>query len=165
MGTSATAAQGSGVTIRRAKRADLASVFALIQQARGAQLSQQELIQKATLFGYLMAETGGRLIGIAGMLVENSVTCVRDLHAAGASVRGLATITLLDAIEAEANGLACDSVMVQVPQQSGLNVIHALLTDRAYQRKGVNEMTRLQKEVAAEHFQEEIPLWVKSLRK
>jgi N-acetylglutamate synthase-like GNAT family acetyltransferase len=165
MGTSPAAAQGSGVTIRRAKRADLANVFALIQQARGAQLSQQELIQKATLFGYMMAETGGRLIGIAGMLVENSITCVRDLHAAGASVRGLATLTLLDAIEEEANSLACDALMVQVPQQSGLNVIHALLTDRSYQRKAAGELTRLQKEVAGEHFQEDSALWVKSLRK
>ena len=164
MGKSAATVGSAALVVRRAKRADLAPVFALIQQARGAQLSQAELIQKATLFGYLMAESAGRLLGVAGMLVENSVTCVRDLHAAGSSVRGVATITLLEAIEDEATGLACDSVIVQVPQQPGLNVIHALLTDRTYRRKSMTEMTRLQQEVASEHFQEDIPVWLKSLR-
>jgi len=150
------------VSVRRAKRTELAPVFALIQRARGGQLSPQDIVQKATGYGFLMAEVKERLIGVAGMLVENSVVCVRDLHAASTSMRGLATVALMDAIEGEAAALACDAVIVQVPK--GTSVVEALLRDRHYEPKKLSEMKSLWREVASEQFAGNMPLWISNLR-
>ena len=162
MGTSAATTSRSAVSVRRVKRTELGPVFALIQQARGGTLSAQDLIQKATAYGYLMAEVNAQLIGVAGMLVENSVTCVRDLHPARTSMRGLATVALMDAVEAEAGGLACEAVIVQVPK--GTSVVEALLRDRHYQPKKLAEMKSAWREVASEQFESGVPLWVNNLR-
>ncbi len=162
MGTSPATTSRSAVTVRRARRTELAPVFALIQQARGSQLSPQDIVQKATGYGYLMAEVKERLIGVAGMLVENSVVCVRDLNAASTSMRGLATVALMDAVEAEAVALACEAVIVQVPK--GTNVVEALLRDRHYEQKKLSEMKSLWREVASEQFENNMPLWVSNLR-
>lgn len=154
--------RGTGVTVRRAKRTDLGPVFALIQHARGGVLSSEEIIRKATGYGYLIAEAQERIIGVAGMLMENSVVCVRDLHAAGASTRGLATAVLMDAIEGEAGALACEAIIVQMPP--GTPVMEALLRDRRYQRRTLDEMKRLWREVAREQFEPDAALWVNNLR-
>ncbi len=162
MGTRAAEATRAAVSVRRARRTDLGPIFALIQRARGGQLTQQDIVAKATGYGYLMAELNERLIGVAGMLVENSIACVRDLHAVSTSMRGLSTVALMDAIEDEAGGLACESVIVQVPRDSTL--IEALLSDRHYAAKRLNELRIAWREVAIEQFEPNVPLWVNNLR-
>ncbi len=148
--------------MRRAKRAELGAVFGLIQRARGGALTQDELVQKATGYGYLIAEAGERLLGVAGMLVENSVACVRDLHVTGASARGIATAALMRAIEGEAETLACEAIIVQVPP--GAPVVEALLRDRRFAPRALDEMKSLWREVAREQFEPGVPLWVSNLR-
>ena len=163
MGTNSASTSLSAVSVRRVGRTELAPVFALIQRAYGGKLTQQELVQKATGYGYLLAEAQGRIIGVAGILVENSVACVRDLHYAGLSMRGLAIAALVDAVEAQAGGLACEAVIIQVPP--GFALAEALLHDRRYERKSLAEMKSLWREVAADQFGGELPLWVNNLRK
>lgn len=162
MGTSPAATSRSAVTVRRVRRTELGPVFGLIQKARGGQLSQEDIVQKATGYGYLMAELGGRLIGVAGMLVENSIACVRDLHAVSLSVRALATIALMDTIEEEAGKLACEAVIVQVPR--GSSGLEAILRDHRYQLKKLSELKSAWREVASEQFESGVSLWVKNLR-
>ena len=163
MGTSSASTSLSGVNVRRVGRTELGPVFALIQRAYGGKLTKQELIQKATGYGYLVAEAQGRIIGVAGMLVENSVACVRDLHYSTLSMRGLAIVALMNAVEAEAGGLACDAVIVQVPP--GFALAEALLHDRHYERKALDAMKSLWREVASDQFGGELPLWVNNLRR
>ena len=162
MGTHPAEATRDAVSVQRAKRSDLGAIFALIRRARGGQLTERDIIQKATGFGYLRAELNGRLIGVAGMLAESSITCVRDLHPVSRSMLGLATVALMDAIEAEAGGLACEAVIVQVP--AGSKLIEALLRDRHYAPKPLGEMRKAWREVAAEQFEADVPLWVNNLR-
>jgi ribosomal-protein-alanine N-acetyltransferase len=148
--------------VRRAKRTDLGAVFELIQRARGGAFTRDEVISKATGYGYWMAESGGRLLGVAGLLVDNSVACVRDLHTAGAAARGVAAAALLDAVEGEAGGLACEVVIVQAPPDTP--VIDALLRDRGYAPRALDELKGLWRDVAREHFGADTRLWVGSLR-
>jgi hypothetical protein len=162
MGTNPTATTRAAVTVRRVRRTELGPVFALIQGARGGQLPTEDIVQKAIGYGYLVAEVQDRIIGVAGMLVENSVACVRDLLAASTSMRGLSTVALMDAIEIEAGGLACEAVIVQVPK--GTSVVEALLRDRRYEPKKLSELKGLWREVASEQFEATVPLWVTNLR-
>jgi len=162
MDTHPTPRPASGVTVRRAKRADLARAFALIQHARGGAFSGEDIIRKATGYGYLLAEAPARLIGVAGLLIENSVACVRDLHAAGASTRGLATAALMEAIEREAGAMACEAIIVQMPV--GAPVIEAILRDRHFAQQPIDGMKRLWREVAREQFEPGAALWVNNLR-
>jgi hypothetical protein len=163
MGTGSAATSLSAVTVRRVGRTELGPVFALIQRAYGGALTQRELVQKATGYGYLVAEAQERIIGVAGMLVENSIACVRDLHPSGRSMRGLAIVALMDAVETEAGALACEAVIVQVPP--GFGLAEALLRDRHYERKALDQMKALWREVAGDQFGSGVPLWVNNLRK
>ncbi len=162
MDTHPAAGSRAGVSVRRAKRADLAPVFALIRHARGRALSDADIVEKATGYAYLIAEAQERMIGVAGMLAENSVVCVRDLHPSGAATRGLATAALLDAIEREAGGLACEAVIVQAPP--GAPVIEAILRDRHYEHRAFDELKALWREIAREQFEPGAALWVNNLR-
>lgn len=162
MGTNPPEAARAGVAVRRAKRTDLGAVFGLIQRARGGAFTRDELVGKATGYGYWMAEAGGRLLGVAGLLVENSVACVRDLHTAGAAVRAIAAAALLDAVEGEAGGLACEVVIVQAPPDAP--VIEALLRDRGYAPYALDELKDHWRDVAGEQFDAGARLWVGSLR-
>jgi hypothetical protein len=148
--------------VARARRSDLGPIFALIRHARAGQLSERDIVEKAIGYGYLTAELNERLIGVAGMLVQNSIACVRDLHPVSRSMLGLATVALLDAIEMEAGGLACEAVIVQVPP--GSKLIEALLRDRRYAPKPIGEMRPAWREVALEQFEADIPLWANNLR-
>jgi hypothetical protein len=163
MGASSASTSLSAVSVRRVGRTELGPVFALIQRAYGGKLTQQDLVQKATGYGYLVAEAQGRIIGVAGMLIENSIACVRDLHPSGLSMRGLAIVALIDAIETEAGALACEAVIVQVPP--GYALAEALLRDRQYERKPLDQMKALWREVAGDPFGSGLPLWVNNLRK
>ena len=163
MGASSTSTSLSAVSVRRVGRTELAPVFALIQRAYGGKLSRPELVQKATGYGYLLAEAQGRIIGVAGMMVENSVACVRDLHYAGLSMRGLAIVARMDAFEAQAGALACEAVIVQVPP--GFALAEALLRDRHYERKLLGELKSLWREIAGDQFDSALPLWVNHLRR
>jgi hypothetical protein len=162
MGTPPAEATGAAVSVQRARRSDLGPIFALIRRARGGRLSEQDIVKKAIGYGYLKAELNERLIGVAGMLVENSIACVRDLHPVSRSMLGLATVALMDAVEAEAGGLACEAVIVQVPPGSSL--IEALLRDRRYAPRALSAMRSAWREVATEQFEVNMPLWVNNLR-
>lgn len=148
--------------MRRAKRADLAPVFALIRQARGGALSAADIVAKATGYAYLIAEAQGRVVGVAGMLAENSVMCVRDLHLTGAAMRGLASAALLETVEREAGGLACEAVIVQAP--AGVPVVDAILRDRHYEQRAFEDMKAPWREIVREQFEAGAPLWVTNLR-
>jgi hypothetical protein len=152
----------AGVSVRRAKRADLAPVFALIRQARGGALSAADIVAKATGYAYLIAETQGRMVGVAGMLAENSVMCVRDLHLSGAATRGMATAALLDSVEREAGGLACEAVIVQAPPSAP--VVDAILRGRHYEQRAFEDMKAPWRELVREQFEPGAPLWVNNLR-
>ncbi len=155
-------ANRAGVSVRRARRADLAPVFALIRQARGGALSAADIVAKATGYAYLIAEAQGRIVGVAGMLAENSVLCVRDLHLTGAATRGLATAALLAAVEREAGGLACEAVIVQAP--AGAPVVEAILRDRHYEPRAFEEMKAAWREIVREQFEPGAAFWVNNLR-
>ena len=126
------------------------------------QLSEADIVEKATGYGYLSAELNERMIGIVAILVENSIACARDLHAVSTSMRGLATVALMDAVEAEAGALACEAVIIQVP--TGSTLIEALLRDRHYAPRSLAELRKAWREVAATQFEADVPLWVRNLR-
>ena len=162
MGAHTADATLAAVNVRRARRTELGPVFAMIRRARGGQLSEADIVEKATGYGYLSAELHERMIGIVAMLVENSIACARDLHAVSTSMRGLATVALMDAVEAEAGALACEAVIIQVP--TGSTLIEALLRDRHYAPRSLAELRKAWREVAATQFEADVPLWVRNLR-
>jgi len=91
------------------------------------------------------------------------VACVRDLHYLALSMCGLATVALMDAVEKQAGRLVCEVVIVQVPP--GFALAEALLHDRHYERKPLDDMKNLWREVAGDQFGGELRLWVHNLRK
>lgn len=60
--------------IRRPRPADLDNIAALINEARGKQLSKADVMESFTETSYLTAEASGEMVGVISFVVENLIT-------------------------------------------------------------------------------------------
>jgi N-acetylglutamate synthase-like GNAT family acetyltransferase len=150
------------IQVRRARRAELGAIFALIQQFDGSRLTPQQIMERATSYGYLVAEEDSLIAGAAGLLLTNSVACIRDLVAIDTNGGSVAVEALLASIGQEAAEMACEAVLVMLPAAS--ESLALPLRERHYVYMLLEQMKGLWREVAAEHFPGVPGLWVYSLR-
>ena len=148
--------------MRRARRAELGAVFGLIQQFHGSRLTPQQITERATSYGYLVAEADSQIAGAAGMLLTDSVACIRDLATTDSDGGAAAIDALLGSIEREAAEMVCEVVLVMLPVAS--TSLALLLRERHYLYMLLAQMKGFWREVAAEHFPGVPGLWVYSLR-
>ena len=150
------------IQVRRARRAELSAVFGLIQQFDGSRLTPQQIMERATSYGYRVAEEDSLIAGTAGLLLTNSVACIRDLVAIDTNGGSVAIDALLSSIEREAAEMACEAVLVMLPAAGAS--LASRLRERHYVYMLLEQMKGLWREVAAEHFSGVPGLWVCSLR-
>lgn len=150
------------ILVRRARRAELGAVFALIQQFEDSRLTPQQIMERATSYGYLLAEEDTLISGTAGLLLTNSVACIRDLAAIDTDGGVVAIAALLAFIERESAEMACEVVLVMLPAAGAS--LASLLRERHYVYMLLEQMKGHWREVAAEHFPDVPGLWVYSLR-
>lgn len=148
--------------VRRARRAELGAVFGLIQQFDGSRLTPQQIMERATSYGYRVAEVDSQIVGAAGLLLTNSVACVRDVAAIDTNGGSAAIDALLASIEREAAEMACEVMLVMLPLVGP--PLASLLRERHYVYMLLEQLKGLWREVAAEHFPGVPGLWVYSLR-
>ena len=150
------------ITVRRIRRAELGTVFGFIQQFEGIRLTSPQIMERATSYGYWVAETNGKIDGVAALLLTNSVACVRDVAATGVSANNPPVQALLAAIEQEAARMACEAVLLRLSLAAA--TLEPLLRERYYTLMPLEQMKGFWRDVADEHFAGTPALWVFKVR-
>jgi N-acetylglutamate synthase-like GNAT family acetyltransferase len=107
-------AQRQEIAIRRAKASDAGNIAAFVNRARKGQLSidEQTVVERFGSVGFLLAERGGRLVGLLGWQAENLVVRVTDFLVWPASERVVAGRALFTEMEQAAATLQCEAALL-----------------------------------------------------
>jgi N-acetylglutamate synthase-like GNAT family acetyltransferase len=103
------------IKVRRAKFSDASAIASFLSDATRGRIDPEraEIQERLGAKGFFLAQTT-RLIGLAGVHVENLVARVEDFVVHPVSLRPVAGKALLDSIEADANSLNCEVVLLFV---------------------------------------------------
>jgi N-acetylglutamate synthase-like GNAT family acetyltransferase len=158
---------GAEIEVRRARRADVPGIVALVRQAAQGKRPVDEADVLGWLFGkgLLVAAQGptGALVGVAAWQTENLLSVTDLFYVYPAKLRAEAGGRLLAAIEAEVNVLMCEAnVMILQPQTS--KAVRTFLNKQGYEAKTYQELHRIWREVLSEFVADQPDLMVKRLR-
>ena len=158
---------GAEIEVRRARRADVPGIVALVRQATQGKRPVDEADVLGWLFGkgLLVAAQGtpGALVGVAAWQTENLLSVTDLFYVHPAKLRAEAGGRLLAAIEAEVNVLMCEAnVMILPPQTS--KAVRTFLNKQGYEAKTYQELHRIWREVLSEFIADQPDLMVKRLR-
>lgn len=154
----------SEVEVRRAGRADLAPIAALVREASASQLGMDESDVMEWLFskGLWVAEINGELAGVAAWQAEN-LLCVTDvLYVHPPELLDSAAAALMTTIEAEANTLMCEANVVTHAVAG--DSIRGCLLAQGYEARRYDELHRIWREVLQDFVACDEDLLVKRLR-
>jgi len=103
------------IKVRRAKLSDATAIASFLSDATRGRLSvdRTQVQEKLGAKGFFLAQTT-RIVGLASMRVENLVARVEDFIAHPPALRHAGGKALLESIEAEANRLNCEVVLLFV---------------------------------------------------
>jgi len=103
------------IKVRRAKFSDASAIANFLSDATRGRIDPEraEIQERLGAKGFFLAQTT-RLVGLAGVHVENLVARVEDFIVHPVSLRPVAGKALLDSIEADANSLNCEVVLLFV---------------------------------------------------
>ena len=101
------------IKVRRAKFSDASAIASFLSDAtRGrVNIDRAQVQERLGAKGFFLAQTT-RLVGLAGVHVENLVARIEDLIVHPVSLRPVAGKALLESIEADANSLNCEVVLL-----------------------------------------------------
>ncbi len=158
---------GTEIEVRRARRADVPGIVALVRQATQGKRPVDEADVLGWLFGkgLLVAAQGtaGVLVGVAAWQTENLLSVTDLFYVYPAKLRAEAGGRLLAAIEAEVNVLMCEAnVVILQPQTS--KAVPTFLNKQGYEAKTFQELHRIWREVLSEFIADQPDLMVKRLR-
>lgn len=158
-------AAGKEWTVRRAKPSDarmLAQLLAQIEQ-RTESLSRAEMLERQGKYGFWFVRAGEDTIALAAWQAENLAAVVRELWVANMDDAARAFPLLLQAIEAEANALTCEVVVILVPERaSGLAEIAA--NSAGYETTTLDDLHKLWRSVVEPLLMGDEILYSKRLR-
>jgi len=103
------------IKVRRAKLTDATAIASFLSDATHARIAvdRTQVQERLGAKGFFLAQTT-RIVGIASMRVENLVARVEDLIVHPVSLRPVVGKALLQSVEAEANRLNCEVVLLFV---------------------------------------------------
>jgi len=152
------------VTVRRARREDVPLIAAFLRHARcGKKPGEAQVREKLFEQGYWLAEREGTLMGLTSWLAENLVACIEEPCVYPARRRPPVVRALLKAIEEEARFLQCEAAILFVKEGVSRGAFR-LYEKCGYQRRELEELGRIWREVAREYLPQGHFLMVKKLR-
>ena len=103
------------IKVRRAKLSDATAIASFLSDATRGRITadRAEVQERLGSKGFFLAQTT-RIVGLAGMHVENLVARIEEFIVHPPSFRSVAGKALLDNIESEANRLNCEVVLLFV---------------------------------------------------
>jgi N-acetylglutamate synthase-like GNAT family acetyltransferase len=103
------------IKVRRAKLSDASAIASFLSDATRGRINvdRAQVQERLGAKGFFLAQTT-RIVGLAGIHVENLVARIEDFIVHPASLRPVAGKALLESIESEAKALHCEVVMLFV---------------------------------------------------
>lgn len=152
-------------SIQRARPNDarmLAQLLARIEN-KPEPLSRAEMLERQGKYGYWLVRSGGDTIALAAWQAENLAAVVRDLWVAREQDAPRALPLLLQEIEAQANALTCEVVVILVPPRAA--PLAKIAADAAgYKPTGLDDLHKLWRSVVEPLRQNDEPMYSRRLR-
>ena len=152
------------VTVRRAQRKDLRVLTAIMRGTMTwrTSLTEDEVVEMLYEKGYWLAlsRKGG---GLSGWRAENLVMCIDDFYVYPAGYYEQVGGPLLETIEAEASALSCEVAIAFLEEQIAPEAV-AFFKSQGYQRRGLDALYRIWREVAEEFLTGNRFMMIKQLR-
>ncbi|MDY7042321.1 MAG: GNAT family N-acetyltransferase, partial [Chloroflexota bacterium] len=151
------------VNVRRAKRKDVPAITAIIQRVKpgGAHITADEVRVRLLEQGYWVA-ISRKAGGVAGWQAENLVTCIEDFYVYPVSYYPQVGGLLLETIEDEARQLSCEVAIVFVDEEMP-SAVEEFLSAQGYERRTMDDLRKIWREVASELIGEGRFMMVKQL--
>jgi N-acetylglutamate synthase-like GNAT family acetyltransferase len=153
------------IQIRRARRQDVPTIAALVDQATGSRLTVAESKVMEWLFGkgLVIAAQGDAIVGVAAWQAENLLSVTDVFHVSPEQMDNAAGAQLLTAIEEEANTLMCEANVLLLATWAP-DVVRNLAQAQGYESAELDGLHRIWREVLADWMDDEPDLMVKRLR-
>ena len=155
----------ASLVIRRAKRDDLGGMSKLISTATGSTIDPDISDMMESLFSraYLVALSGGQIVGMVGWQTENLVAGLQDFYMIKESLWSTVAEKMLSKVEEEVDSLSCEVALVFVLNQAGQKPIE-FLESQSYERAESSTLIPDWREAAVEWQPESSILLYKKLR-
>ncbi|MCB0164074.1 MAG: dephospho-CoA kinase [Anaerolineae bacterium] len=155
----------TNLMIRRAKRDDLSGMSKLIAAATGGAIEPDISDMMESLFSraYLVALTGGEMVGMVGWQTENLVAGLQDFYMINDSLWSSLAEKMLSKVEEEADSLSCEVALVFILNQAGQKPIE-FLESQNYERAESSGLIPDWREAAVEWQPKDSILLYKKLR-
>jgi dephospho-CoA kinase len=116
------------IAVRRGKPADAARIAGFITAASNGerQMSRSDVMAAFGEKAYLLVETNGSMVGVAGWQVENLIARVDDLYFLPSMLAPRLLPPLIDAVESRSRELQGEAALVFVPERLTADVGHVL---------------------------------------
>lgn len=150
--------------VRRAGPGDARLLADLLGRlsGKGAPLTRAEMLERQGKYGYWLARAGERPIALAGWRAENLAAVVQELWVDDAAAKE-ALPQLLKAIQAEADALTCEVVVLVLPKASERLGQIAILS-AGYEPTAVTQLHKAWRGVVEPSLAGDELLYLKSLR-
>ena len=152
------------VTVRRAQRRDLRVLTAIMRGTMHWRTppTEEQVVEMLYEKGYWLAlsRKGG---GLSGWRAENLVMCIDDFYVYPTEYYERVGGPLLETIEAEASALSCEVAIVFLENEITPAAI-AFFEAQGYQRRGLDALYRIWREVAEEFLTGSRFMMIKPLR-
>jgi hypothetical protein len=151
--------------VHRAAPGDAQLLAALLTriEERAEPLSRAEILERQGKYGYWFVRAGETVLALAAWQAENLAAVVRELWVARAEDAALAFPPLLRAIEAEANALTCEVVILLVPPR-GAGLAQIAAESAGYDATGPEDLHKLWRAVVEPLLEGNKVLYAKRLR-
>ncbi|MBN1994430.1 MAG: dephospho-CoA kinase [Anaerolineae bacterium] len=153
------------VTIRRAKRNDMELMAQIIAAATNGALDPDLSQMMEAIFSraYIVAQSGGHVVGIAGWQTENLIAGLQDFYVIRADLWPTVGQRMLEMIHKEIEALSCEVAIVFVMKQAGSQPIE-FFESQGYQQAEIRELGYMWEDAAREWQPENSILLYKKLR-
>ena len=164
-----TPAANSGGTedlvLRRAKRDDLGGMAELISTATNGtiEIDISDMMESLFSRAYLVATTGGQIVGMVGWQTENLVAGLQDFYMRDQQLWSNTAEKMLKKVEEEVDSLSCEAALVFVMNQAGGKPIE-FLESKGYKQAESSTLIPHWREAAADWQPENSVLLYKKLR-
>ncbi|MFQ5614339.1 MAG: dephospho-CoA kinase [Anaerolineae bacterium] len=154
----------ANLSLRRAKHGDLGLMAGLIKTATNGAIVRNEDEMMENLFskGYILAEYGTHLLGLAGYKTENLIAGIDDFFVVHNNLWATVGNALLQRVHELVGELSCEVSLAFVNPHLG-TVAEAFFAEHGYEKKKAEDLIRMWREAAEAWYIEGSTLMVKQL--
>jgi dephospho-CoA kinase len=116
------------IAVRRGKPSDAARIAGFISAASNGErpMSRTDVMAAFGEKAYLLVETNGSIVGVAGWQVENLIARVDDLYFLPAVLAPRLLPPLIEAVESRSKELQGEAALIFVPERLNQDIQHVL---------------------------------------